>query len=138
LYAEIKSLNQILAQPMFITLSNATTRANTVEIGFDSGTNRCRFRVREGSAAIFSKGQSISDITQFTKIAIKYKSGNIKCFINGSEVQADTTSFSFTSLLSELNFDRGDGADNFLYGKVKCVAVFKEALTDAELQCLTS
>jgi len=39
--------------------------------------------------------------------------------------------------LSELAFDRGDGSDEF-EGKVKCVAVFKEALTDAELTCLTT
>jgi hypothetical protein len=138
LYAEIASLNNSPSQPVFISLSNAATRANTVEIGFNNGTNGCRFRIREASATIFTKGQAISDITQFTKIAIKYKSGDIKCFINGSEIQADTTSFSFTSPLSELNFDRGDGADNFLFGKVKSVAVFKEALTDAQLTALTS
>ena len=36
-----------------------------------------------------------------------------------------------------LNFDAGNGSDDF-YGKVKCVAVFKEALTDAELTALTT
>jgi hypothetical protein len=138
LYAEIASLNEILEQPMFISLSNATTRANTVEIGFNNGTNRCRFRIRENSSTIFSPGQSISDITQFTKIAMKYKSGDNSMWIDGVKVDTDTSTFSFTSPLSELNFDRGDGADNFFFGKVKCVAVFKEALTDAELTCLTS
>ncbi len=139
LYAEISSFNEtITSSAMFISLSNATTRANTVEIGFNNGTNGCRFRIRENSSTIFSPSQPISDITQFTKIAIKYKSGDIKCFINGSEVQTGTSTFTFTSPLSELNFDRGDGGGNNFYGNVKCVAVFKEALTDEELTCLTT
>jgi hypothetical protein len=39
--------------------------------------------------------------------------------------------------LNTLNFDRGDGGQDYI-GKVKCIAVFKEALTDAELTQLTS
>jgi tRNA C32,U32 (ribose-2'-O)-methylase TrmJ len=36
-----------------------------------------------------------------------------------------------------VNFDLGQGSFDF-YGKVKTVAVFKEALSDTELACLTS
>jgi hypothetical protein len=39
--------------------------------------------------------------------------------------------------LNQLAFVQGAASQNF-FGKVKCVAVFKEALTDEELQCLTS
>ena len=138
LYAEIASLNDSPEQPMFISISNAATRSDTVEIGFNNITNTCRFRIRVNSSTVFNAGQLVGDVTQFTKIAIKYKSGDIKCFINGAEVATNTTSFSFTSPLSELNFDRGDGGGNFLLGKVKSVAVFKEALTDEELTCLTT
>jgi hypothetical protein len=39
--------------------------------------------------------------------------------------------------LSDLSFDNGSGGSIF-YGKTKAVAVYKEALTDAELQSLTT
>ena len=39
--------------------------------------------------------------------------------------------------LNTLNFDQANGTENF-YGKTKELAVFKEALIDAELESLTS
>ena len=39
--------------------------------------------------------------------------------------------------LSELAFDNGAGTDNF-YGKCKAIRVYKEALSDTDLQNLTS
>jgi hypothetical protein len=40
--------------------------------------------------------------------------------------------------LNELNFTSGGDAGNPFIGNVKCVAVFKEALTDTELEDLTT
>ena len=57
-------------------------------------------------------------------------------WVNGTEVSVDTSAASPVGL-SELAFDDGGGGDKF-YGNVKCVAIFKEALSDTELQCLTS
>ena len=52
-----------------------------------------------------------------------------------SNVQSQGT---FTAdTLTQLDFNRGGGNEPF-QGNVKCVAVFKEALTDAELTCLTT
>ena len=139
LYGELAVFNRTLPAEMNISLSNSTIN-NTVEIGYSNGTDNVRFRIRANSGLIFAQniyvGGSI-DITQFTKMAIKYKSGDIKVFINGSQVYSNTTSFAFSDNLNELAFDRGTGANDF-QGKVKCVAVFKEALTDEELTCLTT
>ena len=41
-----------------------------------------------------------------------------------------------SNTLNELAFDEGDG-DGIFYGKTKALAVYKEALTDANLRCLT-
>jgi hypothetical protein len=136
LYGELAALNGILPSELNLSLSNSALN-NTAEIGFSNGNNLARFRIRSNNSNIFAQNFSVSDITQFTKMAIKYKSGDIKVFINGSQVYSNTTSFSFSDNLIELAFDRGNGANDF-QGKVKCVAVFKEALTDAQLQCLTS
>jgi len=77
-----------------------------------------------------------SDLTQFNKIAIKYKSGDVSLFLNGTEV-ATSTSTNMPVGLDRLNFDGGNLSNDY-FGNVKSVAVFKEALTDAQLQCLTS
>jgi hypothetical protein len=116
-------------------LSDSTVN-NTVEIGYSSGTNLARFRLRANNVTILAQNSAVSDTKEFIKMAIKYKSGEIKCFINGSQVISDTTSFTFSASLSELAFDRGNGSNEFS-GKVKCIAVFKESLDNDELECLT-
>ena len=63
----------------------------------------------------------------FVKLTKKYKS---------DEYMLSGTTFS-NGVLNRLNFD--GGASNIPFeGKVKALAVYKEALTDAELQCLTT
>ena len=59
-------------------------------------------------------------------------------WVNGVKVNFDITgNVPSASVLSELSFDRGDTFNSF-EGKVKATAVFKEVLTDTELQNLTS
>ena len=136
LYGELASFTNSGEPERNISLSNLTVN-NTAEIGYSSGTNLARFRLRANNVTILAQNSAVSDTTQFIKIAIKYKSGEIKCFVNGSQVISDTSSFTFSESLSELAFDRGNGSNEF-NGKVKCIAVFKEALTDAQLISLTS
>jgi len=136
LYAEIAALSDdSIARN--IALGNGANLQNTVEIYYDTGSQSIRFRIRANNSLIVNSGTSLTDRTQFAKAAIKYKSGEIKGFINGVQVLSATDSFTFSDDLSELAFDRGNGSNEF-FGKVKSVAVFKEALTDAELIALTS
>ena len=57
-------------------------------------------------------------------------------YVNGIEVSTDTSGAAPVGL-KELAFDNGAGSADF-YGRCKTVAVFKEALSDTELACLTS
>ena len=57
-------------------------------------------------------------------------------WVNGTEVLTDTTGGTPISL-SELAFDNGSGSAQF-QGKVKDVRTYNTALTDAELQTLTT
>ena len=134
LYAELSVLNTA-STVRTISISDGSI-SNSVEIIYLS-SGSFGFRIRANNAVEYLQASALSDATQFVKAAISYKSGDIKCFINGSEFNTDTTSFSFTNSLSELAFDRGNGQNDF-QGKVKCVAVFKEALTDAQLTALTT
>lgn len=79
---------------------------------------------------------TLSDSTIFTKIAFKYKANDFALWVNGVEVGADSSGLA-PSGLEKLNFDAGNGALDF-YGKTKMVSTFTEALSDSELECLTS
>ena len=57
-------------------------------------------------------------------------------WINGFEQYTSSTTFSLSGL-SELAFDNGGGAADF-YGKTKQIQYFDTALTDSELEELTS
>ena len=67
-------------------------------------------------------------ITDYNKIALKYKSGDISLFLNGSEVATRTNSLSLSGL-NTVDFDNGGGS--IFYGKVKGLAVYNEALSEA-------
>ena len=79
---------------------------------------------------------NLSDVKDTIKFAIKYNTNDIGFWVNGVEVGTDTTATPPTGL-NKINFDRYDGGNKF-YGKVKALHYFPEALTDTELQQLTS
>jgi hypothetical protein len=111
--------------------------ANRVVLFFDYAEAKIRTLVRDGNNNQAILIQPIADQKSFNKIAVKYKSGDIALWINGTEVQTSTTALSFTSPLNELAFDQGNGSVH-MDGLIKQVAVFKEALSDAELTALTT
>lgn len=129
LFAEIAALadDNILR---FIGISDGST-TNRLNIVI-TNTN-----VLRGFIQGVANFDSTADANEFNKIAIKYKSGNHSCFVNGFEIATSTSTTQATSNLSELAFDIGSGAYPF-YGKVKQLLVFKTALSDSDLATLTS
>ena len=75
--------------------------------------------------------------TDNNKIALKYKANDFALWLNGSEVDIDTSLSSTPIGLDRLNFDFGSGSYDF-HGKTKEIAYYDEILTDAELETLTS
>lgn len=72
------------------------------------------------------------------KIAIKYKSGNTDCFINGTKVLTRTEAFTLSGL-DRVNFEnRATSGSQNMFAKIHQLMVFNEALTDAELTTLTT
>ncbi len=132
LYAEIAALSDDLTFRT-ITLSDGTT-SNNVGFGYRNNSNVI-YTFLQG-VVNSSSVVTVSNITDFNKVAIKYKSGNFAMWVNGVEVYTNAGTFTLNGL-SEVSFDNGGGAADF-YGKCKTVAVFKEALSDTELACLTS
>jgi hypothetical protein len=135
LYAEIAALSDDLT---FRSISlNDGTNSNSVGIRYRTSSNKINAIIKDNNGVNLQMQVDVSDITQFNKIALKYKSGDVSMYINGTEVATNSTNFSFTSALNNLSFDRGDNNDEF-FGKTKALAVWKEALTDQELTELTT
>jgi|TARA_R100000149_G_scaffold30441_1_gene11692 hypothetical protein len=134
LYAEIAALAND-GTFRSISISSDAGYNNSIMIRYISTSNQVNVITRIGSA-INNTSVTVNNITEFNKIAFKYKSEDCVLFINGVQVATSAGAFN-SSGINNLSFDRGGGGARF-YGKTKCVAVFKEALTDAELQELTS
>ena len=76
-------------------------------------------------------------LTNFTKICAKYKANDYSLWVNGFELATLTTSSNVPSGLDTLNFDGGDGNNDF-YGNTKQLQYYDTALTDSDLETLTS
>lgn len=109
---------------------------DTIRIGFGKQQNSTDWFIRAiiGNLDIGVNNYEFEE--GFQKIAIKYKSGDSAVWLNGVEIDSDTTAFSTTLNISELKFN-WTGSDYPFYGKVKELKVYPESLNDAELRLLT-
>ena len=79
----------------------------------------------------------LNDATTFNKIAIKYKQNDFALWVNGIEVATDTNGSVFSEgSLDKLSYELNGIAK--VYAKTKQLQYFDTALTDAELEKLTS
>jgi len=118
-----------------ISISDGTNN-NVVRIRLSRFSNNIGYAVL--SNGITTVGALVSGQTQTNtnKIAVKYKQDDFALWINGVEVATDTSG-STPIGLSSLQFTSGNVALP-LFGKTKALAVWKEALSDSELQSLTT
>ena len=128
LMAEISALADD-STSRYISISDGTS-ANRINIFFSS-SNTLKGLVRPGTGSTLSN----VNILLFNKAAYKYKSGNDAFWVNGFKVGVNTNTTT-PSGLNELSFDLANG-QNF-YGKTREVQYFDSALTDAQLETLTS
>ena len=133
LYAEIAALADDLSYRA-ITISDGTLD-NRVTIRYRTTSNQINAIIEGSNVMAFNDNYTVSDITEFIKVALKYKSGDIALWVNGQEVLTDTSTFTITGL-DTLAFDRADGSFDF-YGKVRSVKYFPTALGDSKLITLT-
>ena len=123
---------------------DGTTRVITVNNSSNQLTERVQVfilgsslyaRVTDGGV---TQGQVIDapTLTDNNKVAFKFKKNDFALWVNG--IETDTSALGTTpSGLNEIRFDAGTGGSPF-YGKVKELTVINEALTDEQLQLLTT
>ena len=136
LYAEIAALADD-GTNKYITINNGGT-TDYLFFRYRSDNN-FQVRLRSANTDKVNQTLTLSDNLDFNKIAFSYKENEFKIFVNGSQIgnTITTGATSVANTLNRVDFSRYDGASNFI-GKTKALVVYKEALTDAQLQSLTT
>ena len=119
-----------------ISLSDATN-SNAVAFVYRNTPNDFTAVVKSGGATSLSKTTILADVTDTIKAAISYKLNDFKFYVNGVLILADTSGNTPIGL-NNLQFTDTNGTSNPFFGKTKALAVWKEALSDSELQSLTT
>ena len=137
LYAELARTSDNANYELIAISSGVANYQNIVALGFDANNNEIWYRAKLGNTdlIIVSAGAEVRPQNEFFKIAVKYKSGDTKVYLNGRMIDSSTTTGSTSVAFTTL-----DLAFYNIYnfnGKLKNVTVFKEALTDLELEKLT-
>ena len=136
LYLEFVPLDTSALQILFQIKTTGFTNVGQVDIRFQSGQIRTFGSDNSGATQFSIAGGSITAGTTY-KAAIRYKTNDAKFYINGSSVGSDTSCSFTSSTKQQISF--AESLTTFLPSiKVKQALVFKEALSDSELETLTS
>jgi len=137
LYAEIAAL-ATGSNHRYISLSDGTSDNRFIIRYVSGGNNQLGVFCRVGGVTQFNSFNVMTDITDYSKIALKYGLNNYALWIDGFEIASETTANVPTAnTLDRLRFEDSTGGANF-YGKNKDLRVYKTALSDEDLQKLTS
>jgi hypothetical protein len=138
LYAEIAALDNEGSATSTVISINDGTSSNRIHLFYFITDNTIYANYRSGGITRSTADFTLSNTANINKFAYKWKSGDFALWVNGVEVDTDTnTTMISSNTLDELDFNAGGGGSNF-YGKVKDLKVYNTALTDTELQNLTS
>jgi len=118
-----------------LSLSDGTT-GERVYMQYTNVSNTLTTVVKNGAVTQAIISYILPNETEFSKVLVKYKSNDFALWVNGFEVGTDTSGNTPIGL-SELAFDDGNGGNDF-YGKTKELGYYDTALTDEELEYLTS
>ena len=133
LFAEIAALSND-GTSRRLSISDGSNR-NQVSIIYGS-SNSISPTIYSGNSFQMGGSHTLTDQTDTIKVALKYSANDAALWVNGIEVLIDpivTTPIG----LNQARFEYGGGSNDF-YGKVKELTVINEALTDEQLQILTT
>ena len=120
----------------YISLSDGTN-SNIVQVDFDYSSSRLQYVVKSSSATVVNIKIPYTG-TNMDKFAMKWKENDFAIWRNGIEIGADATGVAPLGLKVLKLTHPNVGSSNHFFGKIKALAVYKEALTDEELQYLTT
>ena len=137
LYGEVKYPSNDIGSGKYSPISITGGSTNFVTFRHQGGVNnRLSIFIYVNNVEKFVVLTTAYDLNNYVKIAVLYSSSGSKVFINGTVAYTDAinSSFPINTLTEVEGFQGGD----YFKGNVKDVRVYNTALTDAELQALTS
>ncbi len=132
LMAEIAALDNVGVRKA-ICISEGVSTAHRVLLSYEG--NLIRGFVYNNSSLQCDFQILLNDVLLFNKCALKYKENDFSFFVNGFELGTDTNGT--VASLNRLSFSDGLGTNPF-HGKTRELQYFDSALTDAQLETLTS
>lgn len=141
IYVEFTELGFANPNQTSIVVSQENSSNNRVLLFRGGGSNwSIQIRAAGVNAVSHSIGLTTTEtLNKFAKVAVRYKSGEITGFVNGSQSFTDSSTFTFNGNLFKFGFIPYDSAvNNNFYGRVKDVKVFRRTLTDSEMAELTN
>ena len=90
-----------------------------------------------GGSNVFSQNYTLTNATDFNKIAVKWNLNDFSVWVNSIEVLTGNSG-NIPLGMDTLSFNRSGSNSRYFYGEVKELAVFFTALSDAELETLTT
>ena len=134
LFVDVAALVADGADDRFISISDGTTD-NQVSIYLNDLPGKISALISSNNVDAFLNSTGHNQLN-FNKIALKYKSNDIDLWINGLNTATVTTQNAPIGL-SRLNLSAATGG-KFFFGKTSQIQVFNTALSDFDLQNLTS
>ena len=120
-----------------ITLSDGTIN-NSVKVQWGGTPNQFYYFLKVGGIIQSDIRFLVPSALDMNKVACVWKQNDFSLWINGVEVGTDILGNTFSAnVLDRLSLSEGNATSPF-YGKTKNVQVFNTALTDAQLQTLTT
>ena len=133
LYAEIAALADDNTYRI-LSISDGTTNER-VYMQYTNVSNKVAVVVKDGGVTQANMVYVLSDRTNFSKVAIKWKANDFALWVDGSE-RATDTSGTVPSGMDTVAFDAGNGNSDF-YGKVRDIRVYNtKEMTDSEVDIL--
>jgi hypothetical protein len=123
-----------------ISITNDQQNDNFISLGYSNDNTNAYKQVKIGGVDVFDatqRGGSVINQNLYSKIALKYKSGNSSFYINGFEVDSSSLTYTPSNVMSGLKFYYFNNTLPF-YGKTKEIGYYNTILTDLELETLTS
>jgi hypothetical protein len=135
IYAECNFKNAN-ASAKYISVNNGTNNNRISFVLQGNGTLLILEMAINGTVLANVVLKNLSNLNLFLKIALKYKSGEIKCFVDGQLLFSNNLTYS-NAILDRLLLTNPTGGQRF-DGNINSIQLYKTALTDEQCISLTT
>ena len=135
LYLEFVPLDASALQILF-QIRSSSGSVGQIDLRLQSGA--IRTLGSDGGSTQFSFSGGSYTVGTTYKVAVRYKTNDTKLYINGSSSGSDTSCSFTSSTKAQISFSENVGSNFPALAEIKDARLYDTALTDTELQNLTS